>query len=123
MENNVTRLRPNQHPRMTELALSFPSMRHNVPGIGPWDAQLLEAWTAGPAPSHGGLFTVRFLLAVWQGRSGTIGHSRRTKDGLYSFPVVSYFRCGPFDIVDALGTWDYAHRAAFFAWAKDPWWP
>lgn len=29
---------------------------------------------------------------------------------------------GPFDLGVALQQWDKAHRAAFLAWAKDPWW-
>ncbi len=30
---------------------------------------------------------------------------------------------GAFDVVDAFGSWDDAHRRAFVAWASAPWWP
>lgn len=33
-----------------------------------------------------------------------------------------WWRVGPFIAGDALGVWDREHRAAFLAWAKDPWW-
>lgn len=29
---------------------------------------------------------------------------------------------GPFSLHDAFGVWDDQHRAAFVAWAKNPWW-
>ena len=117
----VTKMLPPGH-LMRDLARTFPSMRERIPGIDPWDPCAPDAWAYGPT-SHGELYTARFLLAVWHGRSGIIGRPRRTKDDRLSFPVVSYFLCGPFDVVDALSTWDAAHRAAFLAWAKDPWWP
>jgi hypothetical protein len=29
---------------------------------------------------------------------------------------------GVFLVMDALSVWDREHRAAFLAWAADPWW-
>jgi len=92
------------YPKMSELATSFPTLAGGVPGVLPWDAEALEEWAAGPAPSHGGLCAARFVLSVWNG-------------------CTDDWRCGRFDAMEALGCWDNQHRAAFVAWASDPWWP
>ena len=31
-------------------------------------------------------------------------------------------RSRAYDIMEALGCWDNEHRAAFVAWAAEPWW-
>ncbi len=87
---------------MEQLATSFPSLRGKS-GTKPWDALELEQWALSPAPSHGALCAARFVLAVW-------APSTRWK-------------CGAFDLMDALSTWDGPHRAAFVAWVTKPWWP
>ncbi len=84
---------------------SFPALEH-APGIEPFDAEKLDAWAAGPC-SHGERCTAQFVLSVW-------GHTTAKN---------CPWACGPFDVMDALGVWDETHRAAFLAWARDPWWP
>jgi hypothetical protein len=83
------------------LALSFPTLRR-APGVYPWAAPQLDAWAAGPAPGDGALDAARFVLAVWDNH-----HS---------------WRCGRFDVVEALSVWDAPHRGAFLTWVARPWW-
>ncbi len=114
-------------PIMTELALSFPTLR-GADGVEPFDPVVLDEWACGPAPCHGGLLAARFVLAVFHGSAGRVGKRRKTPErdewrGAHRFSVDTQWRCGIFDIVDALGTWDHAHRSAFVAWAREPWWP
>ena len=90
---------------MSSLARTFPALRH-ADGITPFDAKALDAWASGPR-SHGEVCTAQFLLAVWGNTT------------LKECP----WTCGPFDVMEALGVWDDAQRAAFLAWAQDPWWP
>ena len=87
--------------KMSTFARSFPSAA-NAPGVRLWDANALERWAAETPLSHGELVTVRFLLAVWD-------------------PAHAW-RCGSFDLMEAMRVWDPSHRAAFLAWAEDPWW-
>jgi len=52
--------------RMTLLALTFPSLTEGTPGIEPWNALVLDHWSAtNPAVTSGSLAVVRFLLHVW----------------------------------------------------------
>lgn len=88
--------------KMTAFAGTFPSVA-NAPGARLWDATALDRWAAETPVSHGELVTARFLLAVW--------------DPEYAW------RCGRFDLMEALRVWDEPHRVAFLAWAVDPWWP
>jgi hypothetical protein len=87
---------------MEELALSFHGLRA-ADGVRPFDAETLDAWACGPAPGSGALNAARFVLSVWNSRAK--------------------WRCGRFDVVDALSCWDAEHRAAFLAWAQEPCWP
>ena len=87
--------------RMAKLATTFPSLR-GARGASPWDAKSLEEWACGPAPGSGALHSARFLLSLWN---------------------QAEWRCGRFDVFDAMASWDREHRAAFIAWAEKPWWP
>lgn len=87
--------------RMTELARSFPSLRH-APGVDPFDVEPLDCWAAGKA-SHGEALAARFVLAVWSPEEA--------------------WEAGRFDVMEALRVWDLPHREAFLKWASDPWWP
>jgi hypothetical protein len=87
--------------RFSALVQSLPAIR-GAPGACPWDAVALNDWAASGVPSHGELCTARFVLAVWD-------------------PSAEW-RSGRFDVMDALGVWDIAHRSAFLKWAADPWW-
>ena len=87
--------------RMTAFALTFPSMRYAL-GVEPWDALELDAWGSGPR-SHGERVTAQFLLNVWD-------------------PSTEW-KCGRFDLMEALRIWDPEHHKAFLRWAAAPWWP
>ena len=87
--------------RMTELAETFPCLRH-APGVSPWGPAELNRWAAGPA-SHGERVSAQCLLAVWD----------RAVD----------WEAGRFDLMEALNVWGPSHREPFLRWASDPWWP
>jgi hypothetical protein len=87
--------------KMTVLAQTFPSMS-KASGAEPWDAVELDAWGNGPR-SHGERVAAQFLLAVWD-------------------PSTDW-KCGRFDLMEALRIWDDTHHKAFLKWVTDPWWP
>jgi hypothetical protein len=87
---------------MTALCESFPTLRE-ADGVSPWDAERLEAWLLSGAPGHGAHCAGRFVLSVWNS--------------------YDQWRCGRFDLHEALSCWDEAHRRAFLAWSARPWWP
>ena len=93
---------PAHETKMSLLTRTFPSVAMAA-GVEPWAANLLDQWAAETPVSHGELLTARFLLAVWD-------------------PAMLW-RCGPFELMEALRVWDDRHRAAFLTWARDPWWP
>lgn len=96
----------NDHDDMVRLAHSFPTLR----GFrGPWNIDAFRHHARGL--SHGGRAAAAFVLSVWN-------PVENKKPGRGS-P-----HCGlRFDLQDALGVWDSEHRAAFVAWAREPWWP
>jgi hypothetical protein len=87
--------------RMTRLAESFRSLEYK-PGVRPWDAAALADWArsgeASPAEVQAAAFVleVASMSTVW--------------DGVPSFRVH-----------EAVGLWSKDDRAAFAAWAKEPW--
>lgn len=87
--------------RITALARSFPTLARQAEGLDPWDPDKFEHWACGPVPSSGAAHAARFILALWRPHGA--------------------WRCGPFLVVPAMGTWDAAHRAAFATWAADAW--
>lgn len=84
------------------LSQTFPCL-WEVPGSAPWDARAFDAWGASGTLRHGELVPVQFILAV--------------RDSNHDW------RSGRFGLMDALSVWDSTHRAAFVAWASNPWWP
>lgn len=78
--------------RMSRLAESFPTLE-GQPGVRPWDP---TRFADQEDQGSGHRAAVQFVLHVWN-------------------------TANPFDI-EAFASWDSAHRAAFVAWAKDPWW-
>jgi hypothetical protein len=88
-------------PRMTAFALTFHAMRY-ASGVDPWDADEFDTWGSGPR-SHGERVTAQFLLSVY-------------------LPGYDW-KCGRFDLMEALRIWDEEHHQAFLRWAADPWWP
>ena len=69
----------------------------------PWDAERFDKWAAGPCPGHGALEAARFVLSVWN--PGT------------------QWKCGRFNLHEALWCWDHAHKEAFLRWCAEPFWP
>ena len=92
---------PKRDIKILSLARSFKCLR-GTPGTrgGLWDAVALDTWAAGGA-SSGEKHSARFVLGVWN--------------------PYDEWRCGKFDIYDAIQVWDHAHREAFLRWALDPW--
>jgi hypothetical protein len=88
--------------RMSALALSFPTLR-DADGLCPWDPLRFQCWMRSGAPGHGAKCAGRFVLSVWN--------------------PSTRWRCGTFDLHDALWCWDDKHRGAFLAWVRAPWWP
>lgn len=88
---------------MAALARRFPTLAAQADGLHPFDPERLDRWASGPVPSSGALHAASFVLGVFNPRAD--------------------WRCGKFDALAAIGTWDRAHHAAFVAWIADPWWP
>ena len=101
MKEKLTEEEQALRARMTAFALTFPAMRYAL-GVEPWDALELDAWGSGPR-SHGERVTAQFLLNVWD-------------------PSTEW-KCGRFDLMEALRIWDPEHHKAFLRWAAAPWWP
>ena len=86
--------------RLENLASSFPALR-GKPGVVPWNSDALDTWAARGA-SHGERLCAQFVLSVWN-------HQER-------------WHAGPFEVVTAFMVLDEENRAAFLAWAREPWW-
>lgn len=86
--------------RMAALAEAFPALE-GAPGVRPWDAVELDRWAAGPVPSGGAVLAAQFVLQVYN--------------------WTACWSCGPFCLGRAIAVWDEGQRAAFAAYARDPW--
>lgn len=97
--------------KMYDLVESFPTLQRTpVTLFLPWDPErFAEYWTTG---SGGEKDAALFVLYVWN------PHTDWSQWGLSRGGE----RAGYFDLHRALSNWDEGHRAAFVAWAKDPWW-
>ena len=85
------------------LLLTFPSLRWRAAlELSKWNALRFDTWAADSGLSHGERVTAQFVLAVWDPNHD--------------------WRCGRFSVMEALRLWDDGNRAAFLAWAADPWW-
>lgn len=88
--------------RMSDLAESFPGLV-GYEGVRPWRAAVFASSVLADDRGMGALHAARFVLSVF---------NFRTK---WPEPI------GTFNLVEALGTWDDANRAAFQAWVMNPW--
>lgn len=89
--------------QMAVIAARFPSLR-GKPGTKPWDPLALDLWAyQGKAVTGGSLHAARFALSIWNHDAS--------------------WKVGPFNLVAAFGTWDEAHREAFLAWCREPFFP
>lgn len=115
----------NHYPKMTQLARLFPTL-DTADGIEPFGPHKLDAWACSGAPSSGGLHAARFILSLWSGRCALYKRTKALKeDGEicgYLYRAETPWRCGPFELFDALNVWDVHHRSAFLSWAREPWW-
>lgn len=82
------------------LAVLFPAVRAAF-GTRSFKPKDLDRWATLTA-GDGGLHAARFLLSLWNS--------------------LAFWQCGRFCVVEAMAIWDEQHRAAFLAWAQEPWW-
>jgi hypothetical protein len=85
--------------RIVVLARSFPSLA-GVPGIDPWDAEILSQWLIEEVREPAPMYAAGFLLTVMNDSH---------EDDF-------------FNLHEALAAWDEEHREAFLVWCRDPWW-
>ena len=108
--------------KMERLARAFPSLRNAV-GVAPWDVHALMAWLLGGALTGGNKHAVRFCLQVWN--SSTDWREAAVDEGLCSAEDAARWDhpLAPFNVAEAIGGWDDAHRDAFMAWCEAPFHP
>lgn len=100
MDHNAYREIASATARIQNPAHKFPSLR-GAPGVTEgWSAVTLDDWAATVA-SSGEKHSARFVLGVWN----------QYED----------WRCGRFDVMEAIATWDNNHRQPFLSWAEQPW--
>lgn len=81
--------------------------------------------TVAAALKRGGLRTIDDLNALR--RLSSSGEALALVFLLNVYSIVSPDDCEEWDwpvfnVMEAMGTWDAAHRKAFAAWALEPWW-
>lgn len=109
--------------RFVELCQDFPALQGApVPfitgaGVEPWDVSRFMVWACSGL-SHGEGCAARFVLSVWNPETDWVKQARL--EGIALRRASSLKR---FDVHEAMGVWDRKNRAAFLAWAKEPFWP
>lgn len=81
------------------------------PGVRPWDVEQLHAYALSGGATESMRHAIRFVLDVWNNQAIDVLDEEADGD------------LGHFRSVEALAGWDAGNRAAFVAWASDPWWP
>lgn len=92
--------------KMALLARSF-HVLVKAPGTDPFDPEALWGWAQG-LEDGATRDSALFVLNVWNTPGGGISRDITWPD---------------FNVVNAFTRWDYLNRAAFLAWANDPWRP
>lgn len=92
--------------RLEQLALSFPTLRHAA-GVAPWNQEQFEAWVIEKVE------IVKITDRDYEAQCALYA-------GLFILSLTDRYDGFPFHF--AFSTWDDAHRAAFIAWAFDPFW-
>lgn len=99
---------------MSRLCAKFSTLA-GAPGTDPWDPVRLLQWilTNGAATS-GNTHAVKFVLQVWNPSIdwAALARAPKAEEGL----GLERAEFAPFNVVNALGTWDDAHTRAFLAW-------
>jgi hypothetical protein len=105
MNNPVgNQTKPDIRRRMTALALQFPTLSKNVPGVSPWNAEKLDHWlVTSRAATAGSRCAVQFLLYVWD--------------------PGAQWQSGTFSLRDAYGRWDQDHWAVLERFIRCPFFP
>jgi hypothetical protein len=98
--------------RMHGLIATFPALEGFTPTIGKrFDATGFAGWAGEAQLSDGGMYAALFVLSVWNDRADWSEYGCKTER-----------HGGRFYLHDAMGCWDPAQRAAFAAWASNPFW-
>ncbi|WAS96383.1 hypothetical protein [Nannocystis punicea] len=120
--------------KIIRFARTFPTLA-DAP-LDPWAPSTFDAWAADvwEARRHYGdglRHAAACVLAVSCTPKNVVEDLRSALRERRQFYVIealqeltvarTTWRVGTFDAVTALATWDEAHRAAFLAWAKEPW--
>jgi hypothetical protein len=97
----MAKYEPDPTTRIRRLARTFPSL-NGAPCVDPWDPDGFDRWATGLDHATPARLAAVFVLEVWEFRR--------------------LWRAGLFQAVFALAVWGKADRAAFLAWAADPYW-
>ncbi len=103
--------------RMVQLAHLFPTLKcEELSFVDGWNVNDVIEFLKGGACALGASYhAARFLLMVW---NTSTDWDRVIKDKPSRKVVPPQF-----NLARAMVRWDQHHRAAFNAWARDPWWP
>ena len=78
----------------------------------------LAAWLAREAADRAAELADEYApLRRWL----AVDRELRAADVLRELAAAETWRVGAFNAAAALASWDEGHRAAFLAWARDPW--
>lgn len=98
---------------MLGLTLSFPALAA-YPHVT-WNPDEFIEWSKRTCHTSSEWHAALFVAAVWSVRVARVMSAPpRTKE--------PWKKGRGFDVIEAMGSWDHSNRAAFAAWAKDPWW-
>jgi hypothetical protein len=100
---------------MSVLARSFLSLA-GAPGLEPWNVDTFLPWLCSPERHPSALHAGRFLLGVWN--PGADWQELAAELGLSQCASAR-----PFNLLEAVETWDAEHLAAAVAWMDAPFWP
>ena len=113
----------NVQERYAALVRSFPVLR-DAPGVGITYIGEGAGWVPKPEDDGIGLAELD-TYGMGQFRSRQPGSGARCAVAfvLYLWSGRHLWKAQHFDLREAWGCWDDAQRAAWQAWAADPWWP
>ena len=100
---------------MSVLARSFPSLA-GAPGLEPWNVDAFLPWLCSPEREATAVHAGRFLLGVWN-------PSTAWQEVAAELGVSQCTGARPFNLMEAVESWDGEHLAAAVAWMDAPFWP
>lgn len=112
-----------QVARFHRLLLSFPALKRAGRALiasdgDPWDQNDFVRWACCDASTQE-QHAARFMLSLFDPNRDWSAYARQE---LGIRDAITH-RVGPFDVIEAMGAWDKANRAAFNNWAQEPFWP